>query len=163
MWTELGIALIIFGFLLLIMEINIPGFFIGIPATVSMALGMMAIVFQEEVNTWPVFFISVAITFITFGATIKFYQKLAPPEKRLTHVTSGSSLVGKKGIAIDEVNHETIEGKVRIQSVIYSARAFDDTLIKEGKKVEVIESSGVHLIVREIGNDAPRKMSKPIN
>ena len=152
MWTELGIALIIFGFLLLVMEISLPGFFIGIPATVSMALGVMAIVFQEDVNTWPVFVVSLLISGLTFAGTIKFYQTLAPPEKQLTHVTSGSSLVGKIGTLINDATHDTIEGTIRIKSEEYSARSFTDSIIPAGTKVVVVESSGVHLIVRELGD-----------
>ncbi len=144
------------------MEINIPGFFIGIAATVFMALGIIAIVFQEQVNTWPVFFISVAISLITFYGTIKFYQKLSPPEKQLSHVSSGSSLIGEIATVVKKVNHDTIEGDVRIQSEIYSARAYDDVVIEPGAKVEVVESSGVHLKVREIREGFPKKMTSSV-
>ena len=84
---------------------------------------------------------------------------MSPPEKQLSHVTSGSSLIGEIASVIHEVNHDTIEGDVRIKSELYSARAYDNVIIKTGAKVEVVESSGVHLVVREIPEGSSKKMT----
>lgn len=150
MWTELGTALIIFGLLLFVLELSSPGFFIGIPATVSIALGLIAIILQDQVNTWPVFFFVIFVCVLTFIYTMKFYQKLAPPEKRLTHVTAGESLIGRKGTVTQEIDHDTIKGSVRIDGQIYSARAFHEELIPPDTKIEVVDSKGVHVIVIKI-------------
>lgn len=152
MWTELGITLIVIGLLLLVMEIHLPGFFIGIPATVSIMLGIMAIVLQDQVNTWPVFFVGLCISVATFYGTILLYQRIAPPEKQLQHVSAGDSLVGKIGTVMKEVDHETIEGDVRIEGQIHSARAYIEEHISPDTKVEVVETRGVHVVIKRMDN-----------
>ncbi|MCK4615008.1 MAG: NfeD family protein [Thermoplasmata archaeon] len=158
MWTELGTTLIIIGLLLFVIELSSPGFFIGIPATVLIALGLMAIIFQERVNTWPAFFLVVIISVITFYYTMRFYQRLAPPEERLTHVTAADSLVGRKGTVLKEVDHETIKGSVMIQGQIYAARAYENEVISPKIKVRVVDSKGVHVVVKELENQMSKKI-----
>lgn len=150
MWTELGITLILIGLLLLVMEIHLPGFFIGIPATVSIMLGIMAIVLQDRVNTWPVFFVGLCVSLVTFYGTIILYQRIAPPEDQLQHVTAGGSLVGKVGTVLKEVDHETIEGDVRIEGQIHSARALNEEHISPDTRVEVVDSKGVHVVIKKL-------------
>ncbi len=145
-WT-LGLTFVIIGIVLLIAEAASPGFFIGIPATILIILGLFGIIMPGLFFSWisPVLALIVAVPVTVF--VIWFYGKLAPPEAPTT--TVGDSLIGKTGIVITETEPDSYtHGKVRIGSDIWSATS--DKPIRKGTRVEVLASEGVHVILKEI-------------
>ena len=62
--------------------------------------------------------------------------------------TSKDSLIGKTGLVIKEVDSDGISGKVRIGNTDWSARSKSGT-IATGKKIKVVFSEGVHVVVEE--------------
>ena len=145
-WS-LGFILVIIGIILFLVEASSPGFFIAIPATILIILGILGIIAP------PIFFsvwspiIAAGIAAPVTVLVILFYRKLSPPQEPVT--TVGDSLVGKTGLvttATDPDSHT--KGKVRIGSDTWSATSAQP--IKEGARVEVIASEGVHVIVRKI-------------
>ncbi|MGD1061367.1 MAG: NfeD family protein, partial [Methanomassiliicoccales archaeon] len=85
----------------------------------------------------------------TTYVTIKLYQRLAPPGPPET--TVATSLVGTKGVVISEIRPNDLRGKVRIEHDTWSATA--ESVIPVGKKVIVVASEGVHVTVKEIGEE----------
>jgi len=145
-WT-LGLIFVIIGIVLLLAEASSPGFFIAIPATILIILGILGVVAPGIFfSFWsPIIAISIAIPVTLI--VIYFYRQLAPPQEPTT--TVGDSLVGKKGLVTTATDPDSeTKGKVRIGSDTWSATS--DTPIKEGSKVEVIASEGVHVIVRKV-------------
>ena len=68
----------------------------------------------------------------------------------------GESLIGKQGIVTTPTSPQsTTKGKVKIGSDIWSATS--DKPIKKGKRVVVIASEGVHIIVEEIKKHSIKK------
>ncbi len=64
--------------------------------------------------------------------------------------TNYASLIGKSAKVIQPVNNLQETGVVYINGLEWTARAIDNTTIDAGKFAEIIEVSGVKLIVREI-------------
>lgn len=143
---EIGLAFVIIGVLMLIAEASAPGFFIAIPATVLIALGLIGMTVPGFLlSIWsPVLALIVAIPATI--ATMLFYRTLAPPSPPTT--TVGESLVGKQGIVTAQVVPESIKGKVKIENQIWSATA--NEVIPEGAIVQVVQSRGVHVVVRQV-------------
>lgn len=145
-WT-LGLLFVIIGIILLLVEASSPGFFIAIPATILIILGILGVVAPGIFfSFWsPIIAIGLAVP-ITY-LTIYFYRQLAPPQEPTT--TVGDSLVGKRGLVTTATDPDSqTAGKVRIDSDTWSATS--EQPINEGTRVEVIASEGVHVIVRKV-------------
>ncbi|MFQ6061328.1 MAG: NfeD family protein [Thermoplasmata archaeon] len=149
---HIGLIFVIIGVILLILEATSPGFFIAIPATVLLVLGLIGMVV-------PNFFLSplspIVALVVTIPATIltmKLYQRLSPPSPPTT--TVGYSLIGKQGIVEVPIVPNTIRGKVKIENQVWSATS--DHPIEKGTLVEIVQSRGVHVVVREVQQASPR-------
>jgi len=144
--TDLSLAFIVIGVLMLLLEMSQPGSFLIVPATVLLVLGGIGLIFPDILLTIWSPIIAVIILIPTTLLTIKFYQKLAPPTPPET--TVATSLIGKEGVVEVEVVPGSLKGKVRIANVIWSATS--TAPIPVGKRVRVIQSEGVHVTVEEI-------------
>ena len=135
--------MLIIGGALLVAEAIVPGFFIIVPGTILVILGLIAFI-APGLLTFPwgivVFMI---ITVLVSAGTIVFYRRLAPGHKPLS--TSMDTLVGMKGEVVREVEPDTISGKVKIGEQIWSARS--SGRIAKGEKVVVTKAQGVHVFV----------------
>ncbi len=142
---SLGIVFVVIGLLMLIAEMHTPGFFIAVPGTVFIILGIVFLILRDSV-TIP---IAVAVILITSVVAtvlvILFYKKLG--EGKLEATTTVDNLVGKEGIVVRRVEPNNLRGKVKIGGDIWSATA--NEVIEEGKRVVVIKGEGVHVVVRE--------------
>jgi len=142
---SLGIVFVVIGLLMLIAEMHTPGFFIAVPGTVFIILGIVFLILRDSV-TIP---IAVAVILITSVVAtvlvILFYKKLG--EGKLEATTTVDNLVGKEGIVVRRVEPNNLRGKVKIGGNIWSATA--NEVIEEGKRVVVIKGEGVHVVVRE--------------
>ncbi len=142
----LGLILIIIGIVLIIFEATEPGFFIAIPGGVLLTLGVIAVAFPDILLTYWTPLLLAAVVIPLMFLSMKLYQKISPPSKPTT--TMSSSLVGQIGRVVQTVEPDEIRGKVKINNQIWSATA--DNEISVGKKVMVIEARGVHVVVKEL-------------
>jgi membrane-bound ClpP family serine protease len=143
----LGWILILIGAVLLLFEVHSPGFFATVPATVMIFLGILLLLGVNIFNSgWGVV-IGVAIAIGAAGFTVWMYGKITPNESPTT--ISRDSLVGMEGRVKIRVNATTISGKVLIASTEWSARS-TGCEIPPGKKVKVVDSQGVHIVVEEV-------------
>jgi len=148
--TYLALSFVVVGVLLLLAEVSSPGMFLIVPATVLLILGGIGLVYPDLLLSWWAPIAAVIILIPTTLVTIKLYQRLAPPAPPETVVAS--SLIGKKGVVQREVSPGDLKGKVRIDHDSWSATA--DDVIPEGRRVVVVGSEGVHVVVREIKEEA---------
>jgi membrane protein implicated in regulation of membrane protease activity len=145
MELDIGWVMIIAGIALLVIEASQPGFFVAVPGTTLVVLGAATLLIPGFAQEWaPVIIVVTAL--VSSIVTIVVYRKIAPGHKPLT--TSRDILVGRNGIVVTAVTPDSLSGKVKIDSGIWSAIA--DTEIPVGKKVTVISSEGVHVKVKEI-------------
>ncbi len=150
----LGLIFVIIGIVMLLAEASSPGFFIGIPATILIVIGLFGIAFPELFFTiWSPIIAAIVAVVATIGI-ITFYKKLAPPEPPTT--TVGESLIGKKGMVIVDTDPDSLTtGKVKLGSDIWSATSA--RTLKEGTRVVVVASEGVHITVKEISKRSRSK------
>jgi len=148
---EVGISfgwlLIIGGALLILVEVYSPGFFATVPATVMIILGVLQLMGVDIANPWMGGIIGISVAILAALITVWMYGRITPDNSPTT--ISRDSLVGKLGIVKVAVDATSLSGKVTIGSTDWSARS-KGLLIPEGRKVKVVDSEGVHIIVEEV-------------
>ena len=150
--VEIALAILIIGILMLLAEAASPGAFIIVPATVLIVLGGVGLLYPDWLLSWWAPLAAVVIVVPMTLITIKLYQNLAPPSPPET--TVASSLVGLKGVVINEVSPDNLRGKVRIAHDSWSATTTSGP-IPVGTKVVVVGSEGVHVKVEALAEEAP--------
>ena len=143
----LGWLLILMGAVLLLAEVHSPGFFATVPATVMIALGIMVLLGIDIYNSGWGAIVGVTAAIVAGGVTVYAYGRMTPDESPTT--VSRDSLVGREGIVIKEVDPESLNGKVSVSSANWSAHS-TGSRIPAGKKVRVVSSEGVHIVVEEV-------------
>ena len=144
MVLDVGWLMIIIGLGLLIVEAAQPGFFVAVPGTTLIVLGVVTLLIPEVAQDYaPAIIVITAL--VSSIITITFYRKIAPGQKPQT--TSMDILGGKKGVVVKTVHPGSISGKIEIENRVWSATS--DSVIEEGTKVIVINSEGVHVRVKE--------------
>ena len=144
---DIGWLLIMSGALFLLVEVYSPGFFAAVPATVMIFLGILFLLGVDVFNSgWGVV-LGVIIAIGAAGLTVWLYGKITPDESPTT--ISRDSLIGMEGRVKTRVDATTISGKVLIASTEWSARSTGSE-IPPGKKVKVVDSQGVHIVVEEV-------------
>jgi membrane-bound ClpP family serine protease len=144
---DIGWLLIVSGALFLLVEVYSPGFFAAVPATVMIFLGILFLLGVDVFNSGWGIVLGVIIAIGAAGLTVWLYGKITPDERPTT--ISRDSLIGLEGSVIIRVDATTISGKVLIASNEWSARSTGSE-IPPGKKVKVIDSQGVHIVVEEV-------------
>ncbi|WFO75598.1 NfeD family protein [Desulfurococcaceae archaeon MEX13E-LK6-19] len=141
--------LILIGIILIAVEIVTPGFFIAIPGTIAIIYGFVILLFPWILETWWGPWILLLLVFPIGYITYTIYRRLSPPASPVTESYEG--LIGKTGIVVETVKPDSLEGKVKIGSDIWSATS--DRVIPKGEKVIVVNVEGVHLIVKPIDKE----------
>jgi membrane protein implicated in regulation of membrane protease activity len=147
-WT-IGLLILIIGIALMIVEVLTPGqTFMAIPGTVMVVLGIIAIMIGPWLFSavWYAPVIALAIALPVTAFTMWMYQKLSLGHPPTT--TVGDSLIGRQGIVTETVLPNSVKGKVRIGTTIWSATS--DEEIEKGAGVEIVGSAGVHVHVEKI-------------
>ncbi|KLK89151.1 membrane-bound serine protease (ClpP class) [Methanoculleus sediminis] len=144
----LGWILIVLGAVLLLVEVYQPGFFIAVPATVMVILGVLLLLGVDILTSPWGLVVGVLAAIVAASVTVWLYGRLTPGHEPPTTL-SRDSLVGLEGTVIIPVNPETITGKVRLGSMEWSARS-ESGEIPVGRKVIVVRSEGVHVVVKEV-------------
>ena len=149
MWQ---IWLIIAG-LCFIIEMATVGFFVfwfGIGALISM---VVSIFFPENIILQSTIFVisSVILLLLTQPLVNKFTKK----DKKIE--TNAYSIIGKKGIVVQDINPTFGVGQIKIAGEVWSAKTFDETIIEKGAEIKVIQIDGVKAVVE------PIKVSSAIN
>ena len=149
MWQ---IWLIVAG-LCFIIEMATVGFFVfwfGIGALISM---VVSIFFPENIILQAVIFVisSVILLLLTKPLVNKFTKK----DKKIE--TNAYSIIGKKGIVVQDINPTFGVGQIKIAGEVWSAKTSDETTIEKGTEIKVIQIDGVKAVVE------PVKVSSAIN
>lgn len=63
--------------------------------------------------------------------------------------TNADSLIGETGIVLQEIDNLKAQGMVSVRGQEWTARAADNTVISKETQVEIVEISGVKLLVKE--------------
>jgi len=80
MELDVGWLMIIIGLFLLIVEASQPGFFVAVPGTILIVLGLVTVLIPEVAQDYAPFII-VVTALVSSILTIIFYGRLAPGQK----------------------------------------------------------------------------------
>lgn len=144
--TEIGLAFIIIGILLFLVEATMPGFLVAVPGTVLIALGIL-MSFDIVTGIW-LLPIGLVVGLGSLYGTVKFYQTFATPDT--PSEMSIESYVGKTGKVTKAVSPDTASGKVRVDREEMRAITCDscNSDIAVGTSVEVVSAEGITLTVK---------------
>ena len=139
--SELGLAFVIVGVLLFVVEVFQPGFLIAVPATVFIALGIL--LSFNVVDGLLLLPIGLAVGLGSLYGTMMLYQSLAPPDTPSEMSIEGK--IGEKGIVTKEVVANDRIGKVKISMEEF--RATSEQNIPVGTKIKVTDAEGITVTV----------------
>ena len=139
--SEIGLAFIIVGVLLFIVEVFQPGFLIAVPGTVFIVLGVL-MSFNLDLGLW-ILPIGLAVGLGSLYGTMMLYQSLAPPDTPSEMSIENS--IGKSGIVTRDVVANEMFGKAKVGREEFRATAEID--IAKGTKVKVTNAEGITLTV----------------
>ena len=141
------IWLIIAGvcFVIEIFTVGFLVFWFGIGALISMVVSLL---FPGDIVLQTSVFIiaSTLLIFLTKPLVNKFTKK----DKNKEFSTNAYSIIGKKGIVVQDINPIHGVGQIRILNEVWSAKTSDDSIIKKGTEIEVVEIQGVKAIVQQL-------------
>ncbi len=143
-----GLALILFGIILFVLEIKIPSHgLLTIGGIVSLLLGSMMLIkvdyFSQAIEiSMELIILIVALT----AAFFLFAVSLGIKAQRRKPVTGQEGLIGETAVAITSLNPL---GKVEVHGEIWKAESLDGD-IKEGEKIKVAEIVNLLLKVKKI-------------
>ena len=143
----IGWTIIAIGLILLLIEAYNPGFFLAVPGTTLIILGIIALLFPGIFQSSMIIIIGIIIVIASSAISIWIYSHLTP-DGVVPITISRDSLKGKTGLVRETVIPDSISGKVEIDNVEWSAKS-RQSVIEKGKKVRVLSSEGVHVIVEE--------------
>jgi membrane-bound ClpP family serine protease len=140
-------VLIVAGALFLVVEAASPGFFMAVPGTAMIVLGLMVLAGVDIFASPLGVAVAVAAAVIAAGISVALYRKISPDQAPKT--TGIDSVAGSPGIVTAAVTPDSISGKVEIDGVVWSAKSTGAALAP-GTKIRVTAASGVHVIVEEV-------------
>ena len=147
--ADVGLAFIIIGILLFLVEAFAPGFLVAVPGTVLIALGiLMSFDIVPDIWLLP---IGLVVGLGSLYGTVKFYQTFATPDTPSEQ--SIEFYVGMTGEVTKAVSPDTASGKVRVGPMRYEeygAITCDscNSDIAVGTSVEVVSAKGITLTVK---------------
>ncbi len=143
----IGIALVIAGIALLAAELIHPGALLLIPGSVLLIAGFLYLFLPNYLLDSYIGPIGIVITAILAALIeIPYYRWVAPTHRPLS--TTSGGLVGDEAVVITDVVPNTLKGKVRVRSEIWSARS--NVPIPAGTRVRIVHGEGVSVSVEPI-------------
>ena len=143
-----GWLVILAGTLLIGLEVSSPGFFLLVPGTVLIIIGMLMLLGIDIFSTNLGILAGVGIALAAAIVTVFAYSRMTPPGQK-PYTISMDSLIGKEGLLIKAADERSLDGKASIEGQVWSAKAKQGT-IPEGARIKVISSKGVHIVVEEV-------------
>lgn len=144
---SIGVGLAALGCFLLFMELAHPGALLFLPASVLLAAGIIYIAFPSGVLLTPIGLTVILLVAVGSGlAEIPYLRWVAPTHHPMS--TTAAGLEGENAVVTVAVIPNTLKGKVRVRTQIWSATA--NIPIPAGTTVRVVKGEGVSLTVEPI-------------
>ena len=140
MWQIWLIASGVF-FIVEIFTVGFLIFWLGIGALLAMLISFLT---NNIIIQTAVFVISSGILIF---ATKPLVNKLTKTETVPTNVYS---IVGKKGIVIEDINYSTGTGQIKSEGEVWSAKTNEQINIPKGTEIEIESIDGVKVIVKPL-------------
>jgi inner membrane protein len=146
-FTAVGAGLLLGGVILLALELVHPGALLFIPASILLVGGLLYILLPSVLLDSPIGVILVLVAAIIAALVeIPFYHWVAPNHPPMT--TTAAGLAGEEAVVTVAIVPDTLKGKVRVRTEIWSAHAPQP--IPEGTRVRIVRGGGVSVEVEPI-------------
>jgi inner membrane protein len=143
----IGIALIVAGIALLASELIHPGALLLIPGSILLVAGFLYLFLPNILLDSPVGPIAIVVAAILAAMVeIPYYRWVAPTHRPMS--TTSGGLVGDEAIVVAPIIPNTIKGKVRVRSEVWSARS--TVPIPVGARVRIVHGEGVSVSVEPL-------------
>jgi inner membrane protein len=143
----IGITLVVAGIALLATELVHPGALLLIPGSVLLIAGFLYLFLPNDLLDSYIGPVGIIITAVVAALIeIPYYRWVAPTHRPMS--TTSGGLVGDEAVVISDVVPNTLKGKVRVRSEVWSARS--NVPIPAGTRVRVVHGEGVSVSVEPI-------------
>ncbi len=143
----IGIALVVAGIVLLASELIHPGALLLIPGSILLVAGFLYLFLPNVLLDSYLGPVGIVLTAILAALIeIPYYRWVAPTHRPMS--TTSGGLVGDEAIVISDVVPNTLKGKVRVRSEVWSARS--DVAIPAGTRVRIVHGEGVSVSVEPL-------------
>jgi membrane-bound serine protease (ClpP class) len=143
-----GLALIIFGIVLFVLEIKVTSYgILTIGGIVSLLLGSLMLIKEE--TTFEVIRISTSVIITTTALTTLFFLFLIGAGLRAQKgkpVTGIEGFIGEEGVVLEDMDPE---GMVRVHGELWKAASAEGKLLA-GEKIKVVSMQNFKLIVTKV-------------
>ncbi len=142
MWQ---VWLIIAGVCFLI-EMATIGFFVfwfGIGALIAMISSFFC---PDNILLQVIVFLVSSVILLLF--TKPLVDKFTKKDKKVE--TNAYSIIGKKGIVVQDINPTFGVGQIKVSNEVWSAKTENDVIIKKGTEIKIIRIDGVKAVVEQI-------------
>ena len=148
-----GWITVLIGAILLGCEVVSPGFFLTVPGTVFIILGILMVLGIDIFSNGLGITVAILVVLVSSAATVWMYSRLTPGEQAPLS-TSQDTLVGMRGVVTVPVISKDISGKVRINGQEWSARSAKNMdIIPPETEVVVTSAQGVHVVVKPLEHE----------
>ena len=141
MWSFWLIATGIF-FVLEIFTTGFLIFWLGLASLIAMATSFIT----ESIIIQTIVFVAFSTIFMVF--TRPLLNKVFKIKDSKIKPTNIYSIIGKKGIVVEDIDDIDYSGKVKVNGELWSATSSED--LKKGTRIVVTEVDGVKLKVEQI-------------
>lgn len=146
-YPAIGIALVVAGVVLLASELIHPGALLLIPGSILLVAGFLYLFLPDVLLDSYFGPVAIVVTAILAALVeIPYYRWVAPTHRPLS--TTSGGLVGDEAIVVAPVLPNTLRGKVRVRSEVWSARS--NVPIPVGTRVRIVHGEGVSVSVEPI-------------
>lgn len=115
-------------------------FWFGAGAILTM---LVSFIFPDNILLQTSIFV-VSSTLLIF-LTKPLVNKLQKSDKKVA--TNAFSIIGKKGIVIQDINEAHNIGQIKVNGEVWSAKTTDGSVIEKGTQIDVVEIDGVKAVV----------------
>ncbi len=148
----LGIAIVLAGIAMLALEVIHPGALLLIPGSILLVAGFLYLFFPSSLlDSWVGPLAIVLAALLATGIEIPYYRWVAPIHRPMS--TTSAGLTGEEATVLVATEPNTLRGKVRVRSEVWSATSA--VPIPVGTRVKVVHGEGVSLRVVPIDPPPP--------
>lgn len=129
-----------------VVEMATVGFFVfwfGIGALISMIVSMFC---PENILLQSIVFLVSSVILLLF--TKPLVNKFTKKDKKIE--TNAYSIIGKKGIVVQDINPIFGVGQIKVSGEVWSSKTDNGTKIEKGSEIKVIRIDGVKAVVEPI-------------
>ena len=107
---------------------------------------IVSLIFPENIFLQVSVFVAVSTLLIFL--TKPLVEMLTRKDKNVA--TNAFSIIGKKGIVLQDINENYGIGQIKVAGDVWSAKTTDGGVIEKGTQVEVIQIDGVKAVVEPV-------------